>query len=280
MTKVIDNVKVMNSVARTLLMIVAVGIFSYGGWLVYAYLIWPRIESQRALEKANIELQQANQQLDDARTTIGKQLQQIDQLSEENARLETANRLLKIDHRLAHVRVLEMGTDPDTKKPFTRVQFQEITEGGEVVGKSKEFRLSGREIRVDGFVVKFDDEFIEKADLHRGTSLYMFRSIYGEMDGPTNGQSLEEEWSRPAAYARGSKLSDFEKEIWDNFWTYTNNPMKRKELGIRAAHGQVNYVLAEEGKLYEVELRASDGLTIRAIDEEPSPAKPEKDDKI
>ena len=218
-----------------------------------------------ALEKANRELVQVRKQIDDQREQIKQQELHIEELRLANEKLETANRLLKVDYRLAHIKVLEVSEDEETKSPITTVEFQEVTESGERIGDAKKFTLKGRQIHVSGWIVKFNDRFIEEADLDRATSLFMFRNIYGENEAPSTGQSLEEKWSRPEAYARGSKISDFEQGIWDNFWLYANNPKKSEDLGIRAAHGQANFIQAEEGTVYEVNLRASDGLSIRAI---------------
>ena len=60
-------------------------------------------------------------------------------------------------------------------------------------------------------------------------------------------------------------MSEFEEKIWKDFWTIANDSTKSKELGIRANHGQAVYVKAEEGKTYQIELRASDGLSFKTI---------------
>lgn len=266
MSKMMENVKTANSVVRTAIMVAVLGIVGYGGWFTYAHLIKPRIQAQLDLEEANRELEKVREQNEE-------QKEQITILTLQNEKLETANRLLKVDHRLAHVKILESGNDEKTGKPFTLVSFQEVGTDGEKIGTAKEFRLNGREVRIDSWVVKFKNEYIEQADLHRGTSLVMFKKIYGELDIPVEGHSLEEQWSRPEAYARGSKLSDFEKTIWDNFWKFANRSYEgsekgqQDEYGLRAAHGAVIYLQPEVGKVYEVNLRASDGLTFRPIEE-------------
>ena len=65
-------------------------------------------------------------------------------------------------------------------------------------------------VYIDCWIVKFDDKYIEEAALHRSTSLCLFKSIYGELDGPVASYSLEEVGARPMAYARGSKLTEFD----------------------------------------------------------------------
>ncbi len=57
-------------------------------------------------------------------------------------------------------------------------------------------------------------------------------------------------------------MTEFEKEIWDNFWTIANDPGLAEKKGIRAAHGEAVSMKAEKGKSYRIVLRASDGLSI------------------
>ena len=282
MSKAIENIKTLNSVARTGIMIAFLGFVGYGGWLTYAYLIKPRIESQMALEKANQELTEVKRKIDEQLVQIEEQTKQIDELNlanqelaAANEKLELANRLLKVDHRLAHIKVLQVGEDAQTGMPFTKVEFKEVDEEGHQIGERKSFTLAGRQIHVSGWIVKFQDKFIEEADLHRGTSLFMFRSIFGEHQTPASGFSLEEKWTRPEAYARGSKLSDFERQIWDNFWTLANSREKSEGLGIRDLGGETKFIQAEEGKVYEVSLRASGGLNFGLA----QPAGQESDDQ-
>jgi hypothetical protein len=57
-------------------------------------------------------------------------------------------------------------------------------------------------------------------------------------------------------------MSDFEKQIWDDFWNIANDPQRAQQLGIRAAHGEAVSVQLRPGKTYRLQLRASGGLTI------------------
>ena len=65
-------------------------------------------------------------------------------------------------------------------------------------------------------------------------------------------------------------MSDFEKQIWDDFWTIANDKARAEALGIRAIHGGADYIKVAKGKSYLVVLRASDGLSI--VPEVPTPA--------
>ena len=167
-------------------------------------------------------------------------------------------RLLKVDHRLANVKVLDMGDDDG--QPYIDVEFQEVNDEGQPIDKAKRFTLVGDEIRIDTWQVQFDDKYIEQADLDRHTSICLFKRIYGNVEGPMGGHSIETIGTRPNAYARGKPLSEFEKGIWDDFWNIANEPQKAEDLGIRAAAGKSDFVKARKGKTYRVELRARAAL--------------------
>jgi hypothetical protein len=286
MSGMMESLKTVNSVVRTLLALTVVAAAGVASWFGYNTYYAADLEAKRKTEQLQTvqhNLQETEQELGAVRTALDSTKQQliaketviaerdveisrlgeeIQQKEQEIQRLDTAMRLLKVDHRLARITVLDAGSDADTGQEFTRVEFVEINDQGEEIDKPRVFRLKGDEIRVDCWLVKFDDKYIEEADLLRATTLCLFKSIYGNVDGPVNGYPLEEVGSRPAAYGRGSTMSDFEKKIWEDFWNIANNPDKARQMGIRAAHGQSNFTKAVKGKTYRLLLRASDGLTL------------------
>lgn len=290
MSKFADTVSSLNSLVMMTVTLGVVGVLGFTGWMAYDRFLAPELrakqQAEEELKQAKLDLEQVSGKLSDAEKTVGEQAEEIGKqketisqqsetievqgeqivvLEEENERLETAMRLLKVNHRLAHIKVLKVDTDESTGETYSEVEFLEMTPEGQPLGKPKQFRLNGDEIRIDCWVVKFDDKYIQESDLHRSTSLCVFKSIYGNVDGPTRAKPLEQQYSRPLAYARGSQLTEFEKKIWDDFWDISNDPRRALELGIRANHGQVNYIKAQEGLTYQVDLRASDGITIRPI---------------
>jgi hypothetical protein len=285
------NVETLNSVIRTVLALAIVGGISAAGWFGYS-----TYQENQNMEQT---LDQTKEDLDTARTELeikaneltkkNKELVQKDELivekdgqiedlnveivikDEEIVKLDTAIRLLKVDHRLAIIKVLEQGLDPETKKTFTIVEFQEVNDESKPIDDPKQFRLKGDTVYIDTWVVKFEDRYIEEADILRSTSMCMFKSIYGNMDGPEGGYKLEKEGTRPNAYGRGTALNDFEKKIWNDFWTIANSPERAKDLGIRAIHGDANFIKVMPGKSYRIELRSSGGLTTKPGEDLPSP---------
>ena len=103
----------------------------------------------------------------------------------------------------------------------------------------------------------------------RAASLYVFKSIYGDQENPSDGQSLdmsESEKGAPGIYKSAKKVA-FEQKIWGDFWKVSNDEGLQKELGIRATHGLAGYIKPVEGKTYQVHIRASGGMTLTPIEE-------------
>ena len=218
MTSITESVSTFNSFIRTILLVLFLGVFGYGGYAGYEYLIKPQIEeaqaTDRELAEANRKLVEAGRELASAQakvneqtqtiaqqsTTITEQAEEITLLETENEKLETARRLLKVDHRLAKIRVINVGMNTETNEPFSDVEFTEVDEDGKVLGEPNTFRLMGDDIRVDSWIVKFDDQYVEQADLIRGTSLCVFKSIYGNLDGPQNDYLLSVQSDYPGRF--------------------------------------------------------------------------------
>ena len=66
-------------------------------------------------------------------------------------------------------------------------------------------------------------------------------------------------------------MSDFEKRIWDDFWSVANDKSKQDELGIHAAHGLSAHVKAKKGMAYRVELGATGDVSLIPEDAPPEP---------
>ncbi len=259
---VMDSVKTLNSLVRTIIGLGILAVVTGAGW--YGYKLVNEnvelVEVQQQLKDVSRELQAKAQQVDLLETDLQASQQRVD-------KLETALHLLKVDHRLAEIVVLEQGQDPDTQRKYSVVEFVEVSDDGTRIDEPKRFRLDGEKVYVDYWVVKFDDKYVEASDLHRSTSICLFRGIHGEYQSPSEAYRLDTVGTRPAAYSRGRPMSDFEKQIWTDFWDIANDRARARENGIRAAHGEEAYTQLRQGKTYRLELRASGGLTIKPATE-------------
>lgn len=277
MARFVESIAVVNSAVRTLIGLVLVGGLGLGGW--YGYTTYNQKDiaierTSRDLASARAELEKKNTLIQEKERTIASLKVDVEQKQREIERLDTAMRLLKIDHRVARLTVVDQGPDPEGGGLISLVEFQELDDRGMPIGPAKQFRISGDLIYVDAWVVKFDDKYVEQADIDRASSLVLFRRIFGEQQKPLEGFALDAQGERPAVYGRGQQLTELEKRIWGDFWSVANDEQKQAELGIRAAHGEAPSIKVQKGKSYRVEVRASGGLSITNEADAPSPPKP------
>lgn len=193
-------------------------------------------------------------------------------LESENDKLKLANRFLKMDRRTARIEVLDQKTQEGTdgQPPCvleTKIRFTEFNPmTGAIVAKPQEFTIAGDLVYVEALVVKFDDVLVEESDLLKNHSLVSFQRLFGENQPASEGFRIDAEGMIPSVYSSGNEneeASAMEKEIWKNFWEISNSPERQKELGIRAIHGEAPFQRLEPGRIYNLELRASGGLSFK-----------------
>ncbi len=265
----VDSLKTLNATARTILLTALVGVLGFAAYFGYSeYTARDRLfkDQQEQIDQAQAELSTLKGELQQKDAEISQLGVQIQQKDEQIEKLETSMQLLKTDQRLARLRVLDIERDEDGNAVRSRLEFVELSPGGEPLSEARQFELPGDLVYVDNWIIKFDDSYIEKGDIQRGTSLCLFRRIFSEDQLPAEGFSLDEVGMRPQAYARGGAISDFEKQLWSEFWEFANDPKKASEMGIRAANGEAVSIKVRENHAYNIELRASGGLSIQPID--------------
>ncbi len=241
---------------RAMVSLVIVGIVGFAGWIGYSML-----NDAKQAELAIKELEETKNRLEEAEANLRV-------VSEKLIETETALRLLKVDRRVAlieidrqyetedgrtmtELRFIEM--EPDGKRPVAAVS------PGDLPGKP--FKIETDIIHISTLVAKFKDEYVEAGDPLRGASICLLQSIYGDNQAPSEGEPLDEVGTRPIAYGKGA-MSEFEAQIWEDFWELANDPEKADQMGIRAASGEAPFIRVREGMTYKLELRASGGLTL------------------
>jgi hypothetical protein len=178
--------------------------------------------------------------------------------------LEVANRLLKVAHRLARIEVVAQGAPADApERVRTAVRFTELDAQGEPLGSGQELTVEGRTLYVESLVIQFEDRYVEQGDPLRGTSLCLFKRLFGENQSPSQGVPLDAAGQQPLAYG-GDTADPVHRALWARFWDYANDPALAKELGVRALQGEAPFIEARPGRSYRLELRAAGGLVIEA----------------
>jgi hypothetical protein len=265
MPGIMENLSTLNSFVRTILAVVVLGGLGGGGWYAYSKYHSKEQEAQenaRKLADATMELEAKQAELITASKTIKEKEEKIVALNKDIEKLQTRLALLKVDHRLARLTVVDQEKRGEKGDLWTKVEFVELNDEGKPYDKTQSFEIKGDLIYIDSWVVKFEDKYIEEKDLDRSTSLCIFNRIYGEQQQPIEGFPLDLRGTRPTGYARGGQETPFERQIWDDFWNIANDPEKAKEMGIRTASGEAPNMRVQKGKSYRVTLRSSGGLSI------------------
>ena len=227
----LESIATINSMIRTLLVLAVVGGAGMVGWETYQSM-HERQDEQEELRETRTRLKDTNEQLDStqreletAQANLTQRTEEIsglnDELKEQELRyrrLDTAMRLLKVDRRAARLTVVKQEQDADSGAVISEIEFVEIDDRGEEVAETKrQFLIQGDLIYIDSWVVKFEDKYVEQSDLHRSTSLVMFKRIFGE----------KQEWLPASTDARNNPTT------WNPRYSATSGklPMTQKNSG-------------------------------------------------
>ncbi len=232
-------------------------------------------QTRSDLERRQRELIQLGKQLEEREAEIGRLQDLVNELDRVVKALELANRLLKVSQRVARIEVLAQGTAParEAAEPGagearedvrTTVRFTELDADGKPLAAGRELTIEGKTIYVESLVIQFEDRYVEQGDALRGTSLCLFRRLFGENQKPSEGVALDKAGQLPLVYGGDTTPDPVHRALWQRFWDYANDPALARELGVRALQGEAPFIEARVGKTYRLELRAAGGLVIQA----------------
>jgi hypothetical protein len=246
-----------NTFLRTVVYGGLVGLLGFGAWEAKSFLD----DGKQAIAEKEREI-----------SVLKDQQQKLElekkKLEVEIARVNTALKFLKLEHRLAKLEILDQTQDPERPaRTLTKVRFTELGPKGEEVGAPTTGTLVGKEIYIDAPTIRFKDDFVEQGDLLRGRSICRFRRIYGDHQAPNEGLSLDRPPESPG------DLSEFERDLWKQFWDLANDAKQADQLGVQSAQGGGPAMAVKKGATYHIELRASGGLpSMKAIEQkQPTP---------
>ncbi len=236
---------------KTMVGLALLGTLVVAGWWAYRAVVAHELalwEKDRLLEVRRRETAQ-----------LRDQLVQRDQFIQ---RLELALKLLKVDRRVAQLRVTGQAPLGDGRVR-SQVEFCELDPSGRPVGTARQFAIEGDLLYIDAWVIKFADQAVETADPLRSASICLFQRAFGEFQQPSQGFPLDAPGIAPGVYSNDrGPASAFERGLWSEFWDYANDPEKAQAAGVRAAHGEAPSIKLLAGRRYRIELRAAGGLTI------------------
>lgn len=184
----------------------------------------------------------------------------IQKLEEEKKELQQIVQRLGTERRRAEILVTEQKTIDGVLR--TTLLFVEYARDGSTL-PPKVFTIEGKFAHIDSLVIQFDREFVQQADPLRGHTIILFDKIFGDKQSPADAFRIDEPGRIPAIY-RGvdPRVSQFEQELWNDFWQLVDDPAERQKRGVRVAQGDSKWGPFEPGKIYTVTVDAAGGVNL------------------
>jgi uncharacterized coiled-coil protein SlyX len=232
----------------------------------WSYFFWDRsTDHQRALDDRDARIAVLETDVAVKDQTIEEQASTITEQVKEIQELELAKQLLRLDHRVASIRIVRQGPSEDGSGEIeTELVFTELNDAGEPMGEGEPMTIKGTRVYIDGLVIKFNDDYVEAGDNLRGTSVCLFQGLFSDKVAPEDGIPIDSKVPHPLPF-QGDNLPDpLYTQLFEKIWDYANDPEEAERLGVRAIQGEAPSIEARPGKTYRVEIRQSGGITIRA----------------
>ena len=181
--------------------------------------------------------------------------------------LENENEQLKlvVDRLTDERRVVEMlVTDQKVVNgiPQTTLLFVEYARNHMALAP-KTFTICGNQVHLDAMVIKFQRDFVKKNDPLRGHSIALFTRMFGNLQAPDQGTLIDSDNQIPEYYqGTDPRISEFEQQLWKDFWKLTRDSSYREQMGVRVSNGQGLWWPCDPDLLYTVTLEADGGLNV------------------
>ena len=187
---------------------------------------------------------------------------QLEQEKAKTRRLEEVVAHLTTEQRVADVIVTEQKEVAGVL--HTTLLFVEYGKDGSPL-PAKRFTFEGKQAHVDAMVVIFDGKYVQDRDPLRGRSIALFTRLFGDKQTPEQAHRIDDPSQIPAIY-RGAdpRVSEFEQELWRDFWRLADDAAYRAQMGVRIAQGEGVWRPFEPGKLYTITLQTDGGLIINS----------------
>ncbi len=186
---------------------------------------------------------------------------QLAKLEKEKVALQQVVQRLGDEKRVAEILVTDQKADA-AGKPATTLLFVEYDKAGNSL-PPKSFTIEGKFAHVDAMVIKFDQHFVAEGDGLRGRSIALFTRIFGDYQTPATATPIDKPGAIPDVYRDADpQVTDFEQDLWHQFWQLTADADLRKKKGVRVAMGQAAWGMFEPGRLYTLTLEANGGLNL------------------
>src|SRR4051794_22304846 len=153
----------------------------------------------------------------------------IEKLEEEKRELQQIVRRLTDERRVAEMIVTGQTQGP--KGLETTLLFVEQSRDGTPL-PARTFTVVGDEIYIAGLSIRFRQDFVMNDDPLRGRGIMLFTHLFGKNQRPADGPAIDTPGQIPELYRdpkETARVTDYERELWANFWKLTDDPKYRAE---------------------------------------------------
>jgi hypothetical protein len=184
----------------------------------------------------------------------------LNELEEEKQALADYARRLCASRRVAQVNVLQQDTD-NASHTVNLLEWQEVRSDKSMTPPIT-VQAVGNLVYFEGAVLKFEHRFVGQGDPEKGTSLVLFRRIFGDQQTSESASSLAQS---PALAPADSS----EARLMARFWEFVANPDLATQYGIRVAQCEAPAVPLKPGQVWEISIDAAGGLNLKRLDHQP-----------
>ena len=195
---------------------------------------------------------------------VARLTQRTSELEREKQELHEHIQRLGASRRVAQVSILDQ-LPGEKGQTLTRLRWQEIRTDGPLPS-SMTADIIGKQLYVEGLVVKFDPDSVAKGDAERGQSVVLFRRVFGDQQNPQFGYSLAE-GDDPT---QGRVTDSPQAAIWKRFWELVDDPSLAKKYSVRVAQYEAPSVPVKPGQTWEITLDAAGGLNFKKLGDFPT----------
>ena len=168
---------------------------------------------------------------------------------------------LSADSRIAEVLVTQSRYNEATKRIETTIKFLEYDSKGNPL-PARHFTFQGNVIQFQALVVRFQDRLVKAGDKLRGKSAYLFLRAF-MLDGEhTQVFNITEANEIPRGYKVPGETREFEKKLWEEFWSYALDPKAREHSGIKNAQIEAPGSIFVPGTIYTIHIEHDGGMRI------------------
>lgn len=182
---------------------------------------------------------------------------------EESRTLRKVIDRLSAESRIAEVLVTKSEYDELTQKVETTIKFLEYDATGHPL-PARYFAFHGNIIQFQSLVVRFEDKWVKRGDKLRGKSAFLFLKAF-VLDGKdTQEFEITPAHQIPEGYKIPGAASDFERELWENFWNFALDPQARQQQGIKNVQLEAPGSVFVPGTIYTLKIEHDGGIRIDA----------------